>query len=187
MSKNLRLSHHMSALLRHTGPKAGLAMDVHGWVDVDALIEHVNNNSRYELNRELLEEIVRTDNKGRYRFSEDGMRIKACQGHTIEWIEPELTMLEPPEFLYHGTTLEAWALIRESGSILRMKRHAVHMQADPEKAWQSALRWRRPATVLKIEATRMCADGFEFGVSDNDVWCTERVPVEYVCEAMAER
>ena len=186
MSKNRDLACLISALLRHIGPKEGLNMDVHGWVDVDELIGHVNNRSTCVMTHERLERIVSNDNKGRFRFSEDGLRIKACQGHSIEWIEPELTMLEPPEFLYHGTTQEAWAMIRESGSILRMKRHAVHMQADPEKAWQSALRWRKPAVVLKIDAAHMHADGFGFGVSDNGVWCVERVPVEYVCEILTE-
>jgi len=184
MSKSKQLSHHITALLRHSGPDVGLSMDSHGWVRVDELIAHINAGTRYSVTRESLEEIVRTDNKGRFRFDDAGMRIKACQGHTIPWVEPELTMLAPPEYLYHGTTQEAWSAIRESGSILRMQRHAVHMQAETDKAWQSALRWRKPAVVLRIDAARMHADGYEFGVSDNDVWCTERVPVEYVVEAI---
>ena len=34
--------------------------------------------------------------------------------------------------------------------------------------------------VLKIDAAAMYADGARFGVSDNDVWCTEAVPVRYI-------
>lgn len=184
MSGSNQMSRHITALLRHNGPDVGLPMDRHGWVPVDALIACVNTIPRYNLTRQALEDIVRADNKGRFRFDAAGERIKACQGHTIPWVEPELTVQTPPDLLYHGTTQEAWAAIRESGSILRMERHAVHMQAEIDKAWQSALRWRKPAVVLKIDAARMHADGYEFGVSDNDVWCAERVPVEYVIEAI---
>ena len=42
--------------------------------------------------------------KGRFLFSEDGQRIKAYQGHTIPWVQPELEPLPPPQLLYHGTT-----------------------------------------------------------------------------------
>ena len=31
--------------------------------------------------------------------------------------------------------------MKDSGYISKMKRHAVHMQALEEKAWQSAKRW----------------------------------------------
>ena len=36
-----------------------------------------------------------------------------------------------------------------------MSRHAVHMQADEEKAWQSALRWHLKPVVIKIAAKEM--------------------------------
>ena len=64
-----------------------------------------------------------------------------------------------------------------------MNRHAVHMQAQPEQAWRSATRRRNQTPVLlKIDAEKMQADGFIFGVSDNQVWCTETVPTDYICE-----
>ena len=43
------------------------------------------------------------------------------------------------------------------------------MQADPDKAWQSARRWKQTPVVLVINAKKMEADGFRFGVSDNGV------------------
>lgn len=186
MSKT-KLSVHLTFLLRHQPEAAGLDMDLHGWVDIDQLITNINAQGRFSLNRELLDEIVATDNKGRFRISDDGRRIKACQGHSIPWVIPELTCCEPPEVLYHGTTVKAYNQILASGAISRMKRHAVHMQADPEKAWQSAERWHIAPALLRIDAARMAQDGFEFGVSDNDVWCTESVPCEYILEALYSR
>ena len=175
-----KISTYIARLLRHQPELLGLTMDAQGWVSVAELIQKINEAGSHRITEPLLEDIVRSDSKGRFRFSEDGTRIRACQGHSVPWVEPELTYGCPPEHLYHGTTAESWQKIRESGEINRMSRHAVHMQAEEAKAWQSARRWRRTPVVLKIDAAAMYADGARFGVSDNDVWCTEAVPVRYV-------
>lgn len=183
MSSN-KLSIYLSYLLRHDPGDLDLAMDKHGWVEVEALITAMNERGKYTLSREILEQIVATDNKGRYRFSADGSRIKACQGHSLTWVEPELTWSAPPAVLYHGTTAQAYEAILASGGISRMKRHAVHMQADKAKAWQSAKRWKQTPVVLKINAQKMAENGFQFGVSENGVWCTEHVPSDYILDAL---
>ena len=129
----------------------------------------------------IIYEVVATDNKGRYRYSKDGRRIKACQGHSIPWVEPELTPMDPPEYLYHGTTTEALELILKSGAISKMQRHAVHMQADVDKAWKSARRWKgKTPVVLMIAAKEMSVLGARFGKSENDVWCCEAIPTAYI-------
>ena len=183
MRSKEKISIHLSYLLRHAPEAAGLDMDRHGWVNVSQLIANVNASGKAQLTLELLKEIVATDNKGRYRFSPDGKRIKACQGHSISWVEPELEARTPPEFLYHGTTTEALQDIMKSGAILRMSRHAVHMQADVDKAWQSAARRKnKTPVVLKIAAGKMSQNGIAFSVSENGVWFCERVPTEYIEE-----
>lgn len=179
-----KLSVYISYLLRHQPESIGLAMDNHGWVSVAELIEKINTAGRYHITKQALDEIVRTDNKGRFRYSEDGAKLKACQGHSISWVEPELTYEQPPEYLYHGTTEESWQKIQKCGHISKMGRHAVHMQAVEAKAWQSAKRWHRTPVVLKIDAAAMCIDGAVFGVSDNDVWCTEFVPTKYILSVL---
>ena len=63
-----------------------------------------------------------------------------------------------------------------------MKRHVVHMQADINKAWQSAERWHKTPVVLVIAASEMYKDGYKFGVTENEVWCTEEVPVKCICD-----
>ena len=108
--------------------------------------------------------------------------IKRSKSLCIPWVEPELNYCEPPEFLYHGTTTKALEAIEESGAIKKMKRHAVHMQADIGKAWQSAERWHKTPVVLKIAASGMAHDGYSFGVTENEVWFTEEVPVKYICD-----
>ena len=182
MSKE-KTSIHLSYLLRHAPEAAELDMDRHGWVSVSQLISNVNASGKAKLTTEMLQEIVATDNKGRYRFSADGKRIKACQGHSIPWVEPELEARTPPEYLYHGTTTEALQDIMKSGAILKMSRHAVHMQADINKAWKSAERRKnKTPVVLKIAAGRMSQNHFVFSISENGVWFCERVSTEYIEE-----
>ena len=176
------LSKYLCLLLRHQPEKAELDMDDHGWVSVVQLIDGVNRHSSYKLDRELLELIVVEDNKGRYRFDENHEKIKCCQGHSVPLVEPELKRCEPPEFLYHGTTTKALEAIEESGAIKKMARHAVHMQAALSKACQSAGRWHKTPVVLKIAASKMNRVGYRFGVTENEVWCTEEVPVKYICD-----
>lgn len=186
-TNNSRLSVYLCLLLRHKPEEAGLDMDEHGWVNVDQLIRNVNRTGKYtlKLTKEMLESIVANDNKGRYRFNEDKTKIKACQGHSIPWVAPELSYQTPPPFLYHGTNTKALKLIEASGHISKMKRHAVHLQAEERKAWQSAERWNGlTPVVLKIDGRKMGEDGFEFGVSDNGVWLTDDVPTKYIIERL---
>ena len=87
----------LSFLLRHDRE---YAFDEHGWREVKDLTE----NHGYTM--EELEEIVATNNKQRYEFSEDRTRIRARQGHSIQ-VDVELKETTPPEVLYHGTAATA--------------------------------------------------------------------------------
>ena len=180
MAKKKDISIYLSYLLRHNPNDIELTMDKHGWVSVSQLIERINSRSIYSITLSQLKNIVANDSKGRYRLNSDGTRIKACQGHSIPWVEPELDYRKPPDILYHGTTLEAYRKIQKSGHISRISRHAVHLVADESIAWKSAMRWNRTPIVLMISARDMDQDGYEFGCSDNDVWCTKEVPVRYI-------
>ena len=186
MAKKKDVSIYISYLLRHDPMAVGLDMDARGYVSVEKLIEGINSAGVYTINREQLEKIVREDSKGRYRFSDDGFMIKACQGHSVPWVVPEMEYIEPPEYLYHGTTAAALDKIKNSGAILKMSRHAVHMQAQLEKAWQSAVRWHQKPVVLKIAALKLYKEGTVFGRTENDVWCAETIPASYITEEIYE-
>jgi putative RNA 2'-phosphotransferase len=181
-----RLSIYLSYLLRHHPEDIHLDMDVHGYVSVKQLIDHINQYSQYQIDKDILDNIVANDDKKRYKYSNNQLYIKACQGHSIEWVIPELTYKNPPDKLYHGTTLSSYHKILESGYISKMKRHAVHTQADIHKAFQSAKRWHSIPVVLEIDAKKMNDEGYEFGVSDNNVWCVEKVPVKYILNVIEE-
>ena len=170
-----RTAHLVTRVLRHRPKLAGVSLDEHGWVDVNELLNGMNKTT--PITRAELEEIVATDNKNRFSFSEDGTRIRANQGHSVD-VDVELEQLPPPEILYHGTAEGNIDSIRKQG-LLPMKRLYVHLSADTETARTVGARHGRPRIFL-LDARRMAEDGFEFFRSVNGVWLTRRVPPEYL-------
>ena len=185
MSDNNEVSKYLCFILRHAPTAIGLDMDIHGWVNIEQLIEKVNAHGKYSLTLPQLKTIVYTDEKKRYEMTHDS--IRCVQGHSLEWVEPDMTYKKPPEYLYHGTTDTTVTKIIESGGISKMKRHDVHLTEDPSIAYQSASRWKNlgPALIV-IRAQDMYNDGRSFGVTKNNVWCTKQVPNEYICQIITD-
>ena len=93
-----RISKYISLILRHKPEVIGIKLDTHGWADVNALLAGISR--KYPINRDILEEIVRSDEKQRYSFSEDGTKIRANQGHSIQVdVELPVTDTEQPSGL----------------------------------------------------------------------------------------
>ena len=172
-----QLSRFLSLILRHKPETIGIALDSHGWAEVDELILKVNQTGRYALDRTLLEEIVRTDNKQRYSFSEDHSRIRANQGHSIQ-VDVELEEKTPPPILYHGTGEKSVASIMQQGLLPRSRLY-VHLSADPETARQVGSRHGKPV-IFKIDAGKMSAEGIPFFLSKNGVWLVKEVSSKYL-------
>ena len=78
MGRSDKLSVFISLVLRHKPDAAGITLDEHGWADVKELLDGINNTGR-KIDMEVLEEIVKTDHKQRYRFNEDRTLIRANQ------------------------------------------------------------------------------------------------------------
>ena len=74
------ISRYMCLILRHKPGVIGITLDSHGWADTRKLVEGIAKKHS-GFNMEMLEEIVRTDNKQRYSFNEDHTLIRANQGH----------------------------------------------------------------------------------------------------------
>ncbi len=91
----------LSLVLRHKPETLGLTLDEAGWVSVDTLLAALARHGR-ALSRTKLETIVSTNDKQRFAFSDDGTRIRANQGHSVE-VELGYEPAEPPPVLYHRT------------------------------------------------------------------------------------
>ncbi|MCI8975019.1 MAG: RNA 2'-phosphotransferase [Lachnospiraceae bacterium] len=172
---NDSMSKFISLILRHHPEAAYIELDEHGWAEVDKLIEGIRRTGK-RINRELLEEIVRTDNKQRYSFNEDKTYIRANQGHSVP-VDVGLKEQEPPVFLYHGTAAGFLASIEREG-LKPMGRLYVHLSKDVETAVNVGKRHGKPV-VLKIHSGDMYRDGQAFYLSENGVWLTKKVVPEY--------
>lgn len=176
MSKTLEsTSKYLSLILRHKPETIGISLDEHGWANVDELIAGISKT--HDLNMNILEEIVRTDNKQRYSFNEDKTLIRANQGHSIP-VDVELKKVEPPEHLYHGTGEKYVNSIDQSGLIPKSRLY-VHLSGDIETAINVGKRHGKPV-VYQVSSDIMQKDGYEFFRSVNGVWLTKEVPVKYL-------
>lgn len=142
-----------------------------GWRQVWDLVKN------HGFTRSELRDIVASDEKGRYEFSEDNKRIRARQGHSVN-VDVKLEILTPPEILYHGTALRFLESIKKEG-IKKMSRLYVHLSSDIETAKQVGKRHGKPI-VLEINTKQMSEDGMIFRKSRNSVWLTEYIDPKYI-------
>ena len=168
-------SKYMSLILRHKPETIGITLDEHGWADVDELIEGISRTQNF--NMDILEEIVRTDEKQRYSFNDEKTKIRANQGHSIE-VDVELEEKEPPEILWHGTG-EKFATSIDNIGLIPKSRLYVHLSKDEETATTVGRRHGKPVLYM-VNTREMYKDGFKFFLSKNGVWLTKEVPVRYL-------
>ena len=175
--KNENTSRFISLILRHKPETIGITLDEHGWADVQELIDGVDKTEGHTLDREILEEIVRSDEKQRYSFNEDHTLIRANQGHSIP-VDVELEEKTPPDILWHGTGEKYVSSIDVQGLIPKSRLY-VHLSSDIETARKVGSRHGRPV-IYEIQCREMSADGHQFFLSANKVWLTKEVPEKYL-------
>ncbi|NCP52580.1 MAG: RNA 2'-phosphotransferase [Flavobacteriales bacterium] len=166
-----RLSKLLSLVLRHTPEEIGLTIDRDGWANVTELLQ------KMDMGFEDLKEVVDTNDKKRFSFSDDFSKIRANQGHSIE-ANLNLEPTTPPEILFHGTAEKNIASILEKG-LLKQDRNYVHLSADIDTAKKVGTRYGKPI-ILKISALKMQQEGYLFYISKNGVWLTDFVPDKYL-------
>ncbi|MEM6397560.1 MAG: RNA 2'-phosphotransferase [Bacteroidota bacterium] len=83
------LSRFLSLLLRHKPDIIGIELDRNGWVDLDELIQKLKAHGR-STDIDQIREVVKTNNKQRFKLDEENRRIRANQGHSID-VDVELS------------------------------------------------------------------------------------------------
>ena len=111
--ETIRTSKFLSLILRHEPERVGLKLGDAGWVSVEELLRAVNRQG-VALTLDLLKHVVATSDKKRFAFSEDGQRIRASQGHSVE-VDLQYLPQTPPEMLFHGTAVRFLDSIRRNG------------------------------------------------------------------------
>lgn len=175
-ARAVRISKLMSFALRHDPGALGLALDPAGWVALGALRAALEARGEPATLDEI-REVVATSDKQRFALSDDGARIRANQGHSVE-VDLGLPPATPPEILFHGTVERFLAAIDAEGLVPGARTH-VHLSADEDTARAVGAR-RGAAVVLRVRARAMFEEGFLFHRAENGVWLTKSVPARFL-------
>ena len=171
-----KLSKFMSLVLRHKPGKIGIELDEAGWTPIDELLIAMRSHGK-NVTREILDHVVQTNDKQRFTIDEEGLLIRANQGHSVD-VELGYEPATPPSMLLHGTPRGSVESIRAEG-LKKMKRHHVHLHSDAETATTVGARRGAPV-LLTVRAVEMASEGFQFYVTANEVWLTDHVPPRFI-------
>ncbi len=177
--KHTEISKFLSYVLRHKPEAINLFLDKEGWAIISELIL-CSVKEGYILNNNLIRNIVDSSDKKRFMISDDGLQIRATQGHSTQQVNILYNEKMPPDILYHGTATRFIPSIREQG-LIPLSRQYVHLSPDEYTAIQVGQRHGKPV-VLKIRALNMYEQGFKFFLAENGVWLTNTVPYQFIQE-----
>lgn len=171
-----KVSKYMSYILRHNPQDVGITLKEHGWISIKEFLE------KTKIEKDVFYHVVKTNDKKRFTISEDGLSVRASQGHSID-IDLGLKSQTPPMVLYHGTSEKNFELIRKSKAILKMNRHHVHLSPNLQTACIVGKRHGK-LIVLQINTLKMIKDGLKFYKSENNVWLTKIIKFKYIDDAV---
>lgn len=173
------VSKFLSYVLRHQPESIGLSLDSEGWADIDTLIACAKTDGK-ALDREIIFSVVESSDKKRFSLSEDGLRIRAAQGHSSPQVNIQYQERTPPDVLYHGTATRFLESIQSQGLIAGSRQY-VHLSADEATAISVGQRHGKPV-LLKIDALTMHEQGVTFYQADNGVWLTQAVDSAFIMQ-----
>lgn len=176
-NKSKETSQFLSFILRHSPESIGLQLDSEGWAVIDDFLQLAAKNGRL-IEKSELSEIVDTNDKKRFSISDDGLKIRALQGHSTKSVNVTFSEKTPPDYLYHGTAIKFLESIQQKG-LIPGSRHYVHLSENQSTAVKVGSRHGKPV-VLKINSQQMYEQGYKFYLSENSVWLVNLVPAKFI-------
>lgn len=174
-----QLSKTVAHAIRHAPHLYELELDDQGWVDIEHLLDALRSRRRAwrHIGEPEIAHMVATSSKKRYEMDGAG-RVRALYGHSTPQRLAK-TPGRPPAILYHGTSPEIAAVIREEG-LKPMSRQYVHLSVDKDTALEVGHRKDGAPVLLEIEATRAHDDGVLFYEGNEYVWLADFVSPDYI-------
>ena len=162
------ITKNLSRVLRHN-PDDVLEIDPHGFASIDSVLDHLNKLKIFGGHLQLvhIDEALHDPHKTRFGLSDDGLRIRALSGHSID-VDLGYTKYYPAGPLYFGTTEAAQSIIEEHGLSLTKKRYN-RLVDTYERALEiaEARPFGRPM-IVEVDAVALANDGYEFFQTDTD-------------------
>lgn len=177
---SIKLSKFLSYLLRHGADKEGLSLDEEGFASLDDVWALVERQYPGAFDEDDLKRVLQGDRKGKKRLERQGDRIRAMYGHNRD-LQRQITYEEavPPEYLYHGTTPEAWPTIQQEG-LQAMGRQYVHLAIEQRLAHTVASRYTREPVMLRIHARRAHEAGCLFFHPESNHYLAADIPPDFL-------
>lgn len=169
----------LSLVLRHQPETIGIVLDSEGWTDIKILLQHMAQHQN-PLTREQLIEVVESNDKKRFQFSEDLNKIRAVQGHSSQQVQRKYIEITPPDTLFHGTATRFVESILKNG-LIAGERHHVHLSEDLVTANKVGQRHGK-VVIFNINTKHMQQDGYQFYQAENGVWLVKHVPTQYLTQ-----
>ena len=169
-----RLGRFISGALRHFPDDLGLAMNQHGWVGVDVLVDAMVTRYKWA-NKEKLFSIIESDEKGRYEIK--GAKIRARYGHSVD-VDLDYDENLLPE-LYYGASREEVDILLEKG-IRPMRQRYVHLSTSAEKAIEVAKIHTEDPVLLVVNAELAQDEGVTILSATENIVLADEIPPQYL-------
>lgn len=169
-----RLGRFISGALRHFPDDLGLAMNQHGWVDVDVLCDAMRTRYKWS-NKDKLFSMIESDEKGRYEIN--GRKIRARYGHSVD-VDLDYPETELPE-LYYGASREEVDILLEKG-IRPIKQRYVHLSTSIEKALEVAKIHTDDPVLIRINAEEARNDGVKLLTANDNIVLSDEILPQYL-------
>ena len=169
-----RLGRFISGALRHFPDDLGLAMNQHGWVDLDVLVDAMRTRYKWS-NKEKLFSIIESDEKGRYEIKVN--KIRARYGHSVD-VDLDYDENTLPE-VYYGASREEVDILLEKG-IRPVKQRYVHLSTSADKAREVAKIHTEDPVLLVINAREAQEDGVAILSATENIVLSDEIPPQYL-------
>lgn len=173
---NSEISKLISYWLRHKPDDANLKLDKYGWTDIDDVLTALQKNN-IGISKNDLVQINLSFDKIRWDVDLENNKIKATHGHSVD-IKMEYTPQNPPEDLYHGTSLNNIQGIIVNG-LNSQSRLYVHLSDNIDTAKKTGQRHGKPF-IIEIDTKSLLKNGWVFYKTNQNVWLTTDIPTEYL-------
>lgn len=170
-----QLSKIVSHALRHEPQFYNLILDSQGWVLLSDLVLALNSKG-LKVDESSITKMVDLSEKKRHEILNG--KIRAYYGHSIENKILKYP-IEPPDFLYHGTTQTGLNGILEKG-LLPMERQYVHLSVDEKTAAIVGNRKKGKLIILIVKAREAFFNNIQFYKEENGIWLSDSIPSKYV-------
>jgi putative RNA 2'-phosphotransferase len=173
-----RLSRTLSHALRHAPRQYNLWLDDEGFAPLNDLFDALADRRSDWANLTIDHLHLLNERAGKQRYEITDRGIRAFYGHSKR-IRLNRAPVEPPEYLYLGTTYGAYRNMERRG-VQPMGKRYVHLSGKVEDAYRLAWRRTQNPVILLIDAKVAFDDGVGFYPGGPTVWLSDALHQDYL-------